>query len=76
MQIEQAIEETGLNIVARRMGISAQRVSNWRTRGIPDGSVLEFCRAVGWKVTPHQLRPNIYPNPTDGLPVDLNLEAA
>ncbi|ACI38640.1 hypothetical protein ECEC1846_1140 [Escherichia coli EC1846] len=22
-----------------------------------------------WEVTPHEIRPDIYPNPTDGLPV-------
>ncbi|ENE14571.1 hypothetical protein ECP03047993_1333 [Escherichia coli P0304799.3] len=21
-----------------------------------------------WEVTPHEIRPDIYPNPTDGLP--------
>ncbi|ECT6835160.1 Cro/Cl family transcriptional regulator, partial [Salmonella enterica subsp. enterica serovar Typhimurium var. 5-] len=23
---------------------------------------------LNWKVTPHQMRKDIYPNPTDGLP--------
>lgn len=30
--------------------------------------VIAIARATGWKVTPHELRPEIYPNPTDALP--------
>ncbi|MBL2607392.1 Cro/Cl family transcriptional regulator, partial [Klebsiella pneumoniae] len=25
---------------------------------------------LDWQVTPHELRPDLYPNPTDGLPKD------
>jgi DNA-binding transcriptional regulator YdaS (Cro superfamily) len=70
MDIKSAIDSVGLGLVARRMNITPQRVSNWRERGIPNDQVVFFCRAVDWKVTPHELRPDIYPNPTDGLPVD------
>ncbi|MBL1626970.1 Cro/Cl family transcriptional regulator, partial [Klebsiella pneumoniae] len=32
--------------------------------------VLNACRVLDWQVTPHELRPDLYPNPTDGLPKD------
>lgn len=56
--------------VARIAGVSPQAVSKWRGR-VPDAAaVLKLAAATGWKVTPHDLRPDIYPNPTDGLPAD------
>ncbi len=30
--------------------------------------VVAVSKAVDWQVTPHQLRPDIYPHPKDGLP--------
>ncbi|MGM8843649.1 transcriptional regulator, partial [Enterobacter hormaechei subsp. steigerwaltii] len=33
---------------------------------IPSGHVLPVFQATG--VIPHELRPDLYPNPTDGLP--------
>lgn len=36
----------------------------------PPDWVIPICQAVEWEVTPNELRPDIYPNPTDGLPVD------
>lgn len=36
--------------------------------GVPAEQVLNLCKSVDWKVTPHQLRPDIYPHPDDGLP--------
>lgn len=59
---------TGL---ARRLGYGQPRVSHWRRRGVPADEILCVCRAVGWAVTPHQINPVIYPNPTDGLPDQL-----
>lgn len=55
--------------VARYFGIrSVWAVCKWRHHGVPGNRVLELCRAVSWQVTPHQLRPDIYPHPLDGLP--------
>lgn len=34
----------------------------------PAEYVIPICAALDWQVTPHQLRTDIYPNPTDGLP--------
>jgi DNA-binding transcriptional regulator YdaS (Cro superfamily) len=45
-------------------------VSQWDD-DLPADRVLSVSRATAWQVTPHQLRPDIYPNPTDGLPPDV-----
>ncbi|XYK59247.1 YdaS family helix-turn-helix protein [Serratia sarumanii] len=31
-------------------------------------SVIKWAAATGFKVTPHELRPDLYPNTRDGLP--------
>lgn len=36
--------------------------------GIPAEFVIRASEAVNWQVTPHELRPDIYPHPQDGLP--------
>ncbi|MCK6670788.1 helix-turn-helix domain-containing protein [Enterobacter roggenkampii] len=48
------------------IGVSKMAISLWRRNGIPAGRVLPVFNATG--VTPHELRPDLYPNPTDGLP--------
>ena len=65
---EAIIAAGGLTRVARRMGIAPRRLDNWRRRGVPTAMVLEVCRGVEWRVTPHQLAPGLYPNPLDGMP--------
>lgn len=46
-------------------------ISNWLQRGrVPSERVLDVARAVGFGVTPHELRPDLYPNADDGLPAD------
>lgn len=40
-------------------------------RHIPIGEVaIAIAAASEWRVTPHELNPFIYPNPTDGLPIE------
>lgn len=34
----------------------------------PAEYVLAICDSVEWQVTPHELRPDIYPNPLDAMP--------
>jgi DNA-binding transcriptional regulator YdaS (Cro superfamily) len=59
----------GASALAQKLGVSLQRLNNWRSRGrIPADMVIRYSCARDWEVTPHQLRPDIYPNPTDGLP--------
>lgn len=37
----------------------------------PADFVLPIAEAIDYRMTPHQLRPDLYPNPTDALPVDV-----
>ncbi|RTP94498.1 Rha family transcriptional regulator [Enterobacter sp. WCHEn045836] len=51
------------------LGIKPMSVSRWKNRYqgvVPAERVLPIFKITG--VTPHELRPDLYPNPTDGLP--------
>lgn len=54
--------------LARRLGKNSQTVSAWFRTQVASTEVLNACRALDWQVIPHELRPDLYPNPTDGLP--------
>lgn len=46
-------------------------VWNWINKQngmVPSEYAIPIADSTGWKVTPHELRPDIYPHPTDGLP--------
>ncbi|POZ15043.1 helix-turn-helix domain-containing protein [Enterobacter sp. RHB15-C17] len=65
--IENAILRSGsASALGALIGVSKMAVSLWRRNGIPAERVLPIFTATG--VTPHELRPDLYPNPTDGLP--------
>lgn len=61
--------------VSRRFEFqSVQSVANWIAKNrVPSERVIQLCQWGGWAVTPHQLRPDIYPNQYDGLPVVKNI---
>ena len=67
-----AIEYIGSqSSLAAKIGVKQAHVWNWlnrQGRKAPAGKVLAISEATEWQVTPHQLRPDIYPNPPDGLP--------
>ncbi|EIY1349419.1 helix-turn-helix domain-containing protein [Enterobacter hormaechei] len=55
--------------LAELLSTSDMSISHWRNRNqgkVPQIRVLPIYKATG--VTPHELRPDLYPNPTDGLP--------
>lgn len=58
---------------ATALGVSREAVRKWERDGVPAERVLKICEATGWRVVPHQLRPDLYPNPTDAMPA---MEAA
>jgi len=65
--IENAILRSGsASALGALIGVSKMAVSLWRRKGIHAERVLPVFEATG--VTPHELRPDLYPNPTDGLP--------
>lgn len=66
--IQSAIDELGLRPLALRLGVTYQAIRKWKTHGIPAERVIPVCSAVAFKITPHQLRPDIYPNANDGMP--------
>lgn len=54
---------------AAALGVSREAVRKWVRDGVPAERVRLICETTGWQVTPHQLRPDLYPNPTDAMPV-------
>ncbi|WP_297207395.1 YdaS family helix-turn-helix protein [uncultured Pluralibacter sp.] len=56
--------------LGRRLNRRAQTVNGWFKNKVPGELVVRVSKAVDWKVTPHELRPDLYPNSTDGLPVE------
>lgn len=61
--------------LARLMNVNPQAIQGWRKTGqIPPDRVLDISRAVVFQVTPHQLRPDLYPHPDDGLPAELRAQ--
>ena len=50
--------------LARALGLSQAHVWNWLRAGrVPAERVLPIYRATGGAVSPHELRPDIYPDP-------------
>lgn len=66
----------GREVVGRIFGITGQAVSLWYPQGVPGERVMPLCKAIEFKVTPHELRPDLYPHPQDGLPEPLRNQAA
>lgn len=54
----------GKAMIAKRFGISYQAVHKWQKKGrIPAKRVLEIVKMTGGKVTPYEVRPDVYPDP-------------
>jgi len=55
--------------------ITQAKISQWinpkriKCKVPPAEYVLPISKTVKWHVTPHELRPDLYPNESDGLPV-------
>lgn len=56
--------------------VSAQAVSKWADAGVPAERVIGVAAATNFDVRPHDLRPDLYPDPDDGLPPALRNRAA
>jgi DNA-binding transcriptional regulator YdaS (Cro superfamily) len=59
-----------MSALAMVLGITKGAVSQWECA--PADRVLDIARATKWGVTPHELRPDIYPNHSDGVPLDFD----
>lgn len=69
--IKEIIEKYGPAKIAGDMTESIQTVCNWRSRGVPLDKAIDFCKAVNYEVTPHDIYPQHYPYADDGLPLEV-----
>lgn len=60
----------GQTALARACDVKQAYIWNWLNRDgrTPAEYVLDVSKATNYEVTPHDLRPDIYPNVSDGLP--------
>ena len=69
MNVKKAIKIAGgVGALAERMGVAYQAVQRYRDKKLPANRVIAMCAAVDWRITPHQLAPELYPNSRDGIP--------
>lgn len=54
--------------IAIHMGTKQQNVSRWLNGRIPAERVIPLCELLNWQVIPHELRPDLHPTPTSGIP--------
>ena len=68
MDIKEISRRSGIGIVAlsKALGLSRGAASQWGI--VPAEHVLPLCALTGWRVSPHQVRSDLYPNPCDALP--------
>ena len=45
---------------ARYFGLTRSAIHQWKKRGVPANRVLTLCRLADYKVTPVQLRPDVF----------------
>ncbi|MGG5932540.1 hypothetical protein ACQSDP_23175 [Salmonella enterica] len=57
--------------LGRIFNVSQPAARKWLNNTLPPLRVVPLCKEMGWEVIPHELRPDIYPNPTDGLPPEI-----
>lgn len=59
----------GALAVGNALGISRISVYEWVAKDqIPPARIIAVARLTGWKLTPHKLARELYPNPGDGIP--------
>lgn len=60
---------TSQRAIAQGLGVTPQAVNQWFAKSvIPARFVLKLCEFVGWAITPHEVRPDLYPSELDGMP--------
>jgi len=76
MNIQTYIQQVGIEKASLTLGVSVPAIKHYRNgiRKVSPSKVLATCKATGWTVTPHELRPDLYPNPTDGIPIELSAD--
>lgn len=67
----------GASAVAKARGLkTAWAAAKWIKNGLPAEHVLWIAEQTSWEFTPHQLAPDLYPHPEDGLPAERRASAA
>lgn len=73
MNLNSYIKALGVPRFARHLGVSTGYV--WlllRGERRPSGDqTMRIARAFAFAITPHEIRPDLYPSPWDGLPPDM-----
>ncbi len=64
---------TKLRLIRPDSKLTISHINNWlyRDKAIPSEWVLPLSEAVNYEKTPHELRPDLYPHPDDGLPENM-----
>lgn len=52
----------GMAALAKLLDVSPRAAFKWRIKGVPAERVLQIYQACGGAVTPHDLRPDLYPD--------------
>lgn len=63
----------GQTALAEKIGKGQTLISSWVKRRecrVGADYVIQVAEATDWQVTPHQLRPDLYPHYDDGLPTE------
>ncbi len=70
MKISDYISEVGPEVAAHVFGCAVSTAKSYRNgiRKVDPERVIDLAGRTGWKVTPHEIRPDLYPHPSDGLP--------
>jgi len=72
----QAALASGIRALMPESRVAQGHISKWLLRQlaeVPPGEyVVAIAQHLDWRITPHQLRPDLYPNPTDALPPDVS----
>jgi DNA-binding transcriptional regulator YdaS (Cro superfamily) len=77
--IEKAVEYAGgqvslankLRLKYPHLKVKQSNVWKWLNTnefGVSAKMAIPVSEVIDWKVTPHELRPDLYPHPEDGLP--------
>lgn len=66
--LQKAIEFSGGHVATSvKLGLHKTAAYKWGDE-CPSDRVLQVAELTDWKITPHDLRPDLYPNATDALP--------
>ena len=70
--LQNYLEKSGVSRehLAKLAGVSESLVAHWCNgiRPVTPEQAIKVAKITLWQVTPHQMRPDIWPNPTDALP--------